>query len=74
MFDRGDEPLPAKRAPQTARRSGAKNPKPRDYSTDEESMAEVDRILDKILVSGLDSLTEVERQVMAKYSQRNKPS
>jgi DNA-binding HxlR family transcriptional regulator len=40
----------------------------------EDLMAEVDRILDKILASGLDSLTEDERDLMKTYSQRNKPS
>ncbi len=35
-------------------------------------MAEVDRILDKILVSGLDSLTEEEKAVMRKYSDKTK--
>jgi hypothetical protein len=37
-------------------------------------MAEVDRILDKILASGLESLTDDERDLMKRYSQRNKPS
>jgi len=36
------------------------------------SMEEVDRILDKILASGLDSLTEEEREVMKRYSDRMK--
>ncbi|MEK7858977.1 MAG: rhomboid family intramembrane serine protease [Elusimicrobiota bacterium] len=34
------------------------------------AMDEVDRILDKILVSGLDSLTQEERDVMRRYSDR----
>jgi membrane associated rhomboid family serine protease len=38
----------------------------------ETSMVEIDRILDKILVSGLDSLTEEERAVMRRYSDRMK--
>lgn len=33
-------------------------------------MAEIDRILDKILVSGLDSLTDEERAIMKKYSDK----
>ena len=37
-------------------------------------MAEVDRILDKILSDGLGSLTDAERGVMHRYSERNKPS
>lgn len=37
-------------------------------------MGEVDRILDKILASGLESLTDDERELMRRYSQRNKPS
>jgi membrane associated rhomboid family serine protease len=36
----------------------------------EAQMAEVDRILDKILVSGLDSLTDEEKAVMRRYSER----
>jgi len=37
-------------------------------------MAEVDRILDKILSDGLESLTTDERGIMHRYSERNKPS
>jgi hypothetical protein len=37
-------------------------------------MEEVDRILDKILASGLDSLTDDERAVMKRYSDKGKPS
>jgi membrane associated rhomboid family serine protease len=40
----------------------------------EDPMAEVDRILDKILASGLESLTDAERELMKRYSDRNKPS
>jgi membrane associated rhomboid family serine protease len=36
------------------------------------SMEDVDRILDKILAKGLDSLTEGEREVMRRYSDRMK--
>jgi hypothetical protein len=35
-------------------------------------MEDVDRILDKILAKGLDSLTEDEREVMKRYSDRMK--
>ena len=35
-------------------------------------MEDVDRILDKILASGLGSLTEEERDVMRRYSERMK--
>ncbi|MBI4375556.1 MAG: rhomboid family intramembrane serine protease [Elusimicrobia bacterium] len=34
-------------------------------------MAEIDRILDKILVSGIESLTEEERQIMKRYSDKS---
>ena len=37
-------------------------------------MAEVDRILDKILSDGLESLTDDERGIMRRYSERNRPS
>ncbi len=37
-------------------------------------MAEVDRILDKILASGLESLTDDERAVMKRYSDKGRPS
>ncbi|MBI5241789.1 MAG: rhomboid family intramembrane serine protease [Elusimicrobia bacterium] len=36
------------------------------------SMEDVDRILDKILAKGLDSLTEEEREIMRRYSDRMK--
>ncbi|MBI5630913.1 MAG: rhomboid family intramembrane serine protease [Elusimicrobia bacterium] len=36
------------------------------------AMEEVDRVLDKILASGLDSLTEEEREIMRRYSERQK--
>ncbi|MBI5246464.1 MAG: rhomboid family intramembrane serine protease [Elusimicrobia bacterium] len=47
--------------------------KPKASAPDAE-MAEVDRILDKILSDGLGSLTDEEKNVMHKYSERNKPS
>lgn len=37
-------------------------------------MAEVDRVLDKILVSGPDSLTEEERRVLERYSEKRRQS
>jgi membrane associated rhomboid family serine protease len=37
-------------------------------------MAEVDRILDKILSDGLGALTDEEKGIMHRYSERNKPS
>jgi hypothetical protein len=36
----------------------------------EDPMAEVDRILDKILASGLDSLSDEERTIMKRYSDK----
>ncbi len=36
----------------------------------ESSMVEVDKILDKILVSGIDSLTEEEKAIMRRYSNK----
>ncbi|MBI3565991.1 MAG: rhomboid family intramembrane serine protease [Elusimicrobia bacterium] len=63
----GDEPAP-RPAP---RRSPAR---PAASPAAEDEMAEVDRILDKILATGLESLSADEREVMARYSRRNKPS
>ncbi len=47
--------------------------KPASRAADSD-MAEVDRILDKILSDGLESLTDDERGIMHRYSERNKPS
>jgi hypothetical protein len=33
-------------------------------------MTEIDKILDKILVSGIDSLTEEEKAIMRRYSNK----
>ncbi len=55
------------RAPRAPRRSD-----PKGVEEPDSLLAEVDRILDKILVSGLESLTEEEREVMRKYSERIK--
>jgi len=49
-----------------ARSRGAPQTKP-DAAA---SMEDVDRILDKILAKGLDSLTEAEREIMRRYSDR----
>jgi hypothetical protein len=49
-----------------SRPRGAPQPKPAAST----SMEDVDRILDKILAKGLDSLTEEEREVMRRYSDR----
>lgn len=60
-----DEP-----APRPVPRRAAKPKAPRPDS----DMAEVDRILDKILSDGLESLTDDERGIMHRYSERNRPS
>jgi membrane associated rhomboid family serine protease len=60
-------------APRRAARRPAPAPKAAavpERDPAEAQMAEVDRILDKILVSGLDSLTDEERAVMRKYSDK----
>lgn len=58
-------------APRVARRpDAAAPPEPSPEEREQAQMAEVDRILDKILVSGLESLTEEERAVMRKYSDK----
>ena len=62
-----DEPEPVARAPRRAAIK-PKSPEPN------EEMAEVDRILDKILSDGLGALTDEEKQIMHRYSERNKPS
>jgi membrane associated rhomboid family serine protease len=55
-------------AGRSARPRGAPAPKPEASA----SMEDVDRILDKILAKGLDSLTDEEREVMRRYSDRMK--
>ncbi len=47
---------------------------PKPKAAPEGDMAEVDRILDKILSDGLESLTDDEKGIMHRYSERNKPS
>ena len=64
------EPEEDERAPLPLPRRAAKPKAPAPDS----DMAEVDRILDKILSDGLESLTDDERGVMHRYSERNKPS
>lgn len=58
------------------RRSSRRAAPPRQAAAPpaDDGMAEVDRILDKILASGLESLTEDERAIMKRYSERGKPS
>jgi membrane associated rhomboid family serine protease len=70
IFEREADAAPARPAP--ARRVA--RAAPAGPSRDEDEMAEVDRILDKILATGLESLTDDEREIMARYSRRNKPS
>lgn len=57
----------ARPAPRRAASSGSEA-----SAAEEAAMAEVDRVLDKILVSGLESLTEEERELMRRYSDRLK--
>jgi membrane associated rhomboid family serine protease len=61
-------------APVQRRRVAPRREEPARVPKIDSGMYEVDRILDKILASGLDSLTEDERELMRRYSQRNKPS
>lgn len=68
LFERGEEP----RAPSRPRARRASRPAREDSRPD--PMAEVDRVLDKILASGMESLTDEEREIMKRYSQREKPS
>ncbi|MDO8756610.1 MAG: rhomboid family intramembrane serine protease, partial [Elusimicrobiota bacterium] len=60
-----DEPSP-RPVPRRAAKPKAASP--------QNDMAEVDRILDKILSDGMESLTDEERKIMTRYSDRNKPS
>lgn len=69
LFEREGEEAPPVRAMPPRRSS-----RPVGTGRSEDEMAEVDRILDKILASGLDSLSDDERGIMARYSKRNKPS
>jgi membrane associated rhomboid family serine protease len=69
LFER-EEPVPGR----AARRAAAPASEPSRLDDSGGEMGEVDRILDKILASGLESLTDDERELMRRYSQRNKPS
>ncbi len=62
------------RASRVACSSPRRDPSPRSRPEPQgdDSMAEVDRILDKILVSGLDSLSDTERAIMRRYSDKTK--
>lgn len=54
-------------------RTVLKTQKPETLEEKEKSgMADVDRILDKILASGLDSLTEEEKSIMRRYSNKTR--
>lgn len=61
-----DDEVSAPRPRAAKRRAPAASPPPVD------DMAEVDRILDKILDTGLESLTENERTLMRRYSEGQK--
>lgn len=62
--------LVAAKKPGSSRR-GAPGRLP-DHGSREQSMEEVDRILDKILASGMESLTDEERAIMKRYSERSR--
>ncbi|MDE2040034.1 MAG: rhomboid family intramembrane serine protease [Elusimicrobia bacterium] len=55
-------------SPSRWRRPARSRPKPEEG--EQPQMAEIDRILDKILANGLDSLTEEEKEIMRKYSDK----
>lgn len=68
LFDRESEPAPRRVQP---RRAAA----PAKPASSDDGMEEVDRILDKILASGLESLTDDEKLIMKRYSDKQrKPS
>lgn len=60
----------APRRRSASRRAVPSSSEPQDS---EKGMAEMDRLLDKILVSGFDSLTEQEREFMKRYSDKSRP-
>ncbi len=62
----------APRAAAKPRRPGRPRSAPQSKPDSSASMEDVDRILDKILAKGVDSLTEDEREVMRRYSDRMK--
>jgi membrane associated rhomboid family serine protease len=63
-----DKDAPRARAPR--RVAAAKPALAEAQERAEAQMAEIDRILDKILVSGIDSLTDEEKTIMRKYSDK----
>jgi hypothetical protein len=73
-FFKGILPSKSEESPEQARvRRRPSRALPPEPEANQE-MVEVDRILDKILASGMDSLTENEREIMQRYSRRNKLS
>ena len=77
----GEDPLKGALAPRVERRAEdepAPGPSPAGGEAEPAAasadMDEVDRILDKILSDGLESLTDDERGIVHRYSERNKPS
>ncbi len=66
----GFAPRPQRPAPGVPRPRAASAPPP--PRSPEAGMEDVDRVLDKILADGLDSLTEAERDIMRRYSDRMK--
>ena len=65
-FEAGPPVTPAPRRRLARKAAPAHDPEP--------AMEEVDRILDKILASGMESLTEDERAIMKRYSDKGRPS
>ena len=67
---RDPDEAPVRPARRTAAKAAGSASSASEQERAEALMAEVDRILDKILASGLDSLTEQERAIMRKYSDK----
>jgi membrane associated rhomboid family serine protease len=65
-----DREVPAPRRAQP-RRAAPSRPAP---AKPDDGMEEVDRILDKILASGMESLTDDEKAIMKRYSDKGRPS
>lgn len=70
LLPSGFAPRPQRPAPGVSRPRAASAPSP--SRPPEAGMEDVDRILDKILADGLGSLTEAERDIMRRYSDRMK--
>ena len=69
MYQNYADPEPA--APRKSSRKAVAKPAGGEaMERAEAQMAEIDRILDKILVSGMDSLTDEEKAIMRKYSDK----